>query len=66
VRFATADVMRNPLAVGDTILAALAGKTRNHRGSPPPSPASLGGFASNSATLLARGRVPPDADGGEA
>jgi hypothetical protein len=50
-------VLNEPVAVGSTILAALEGKPRNQRSSRTPSRASLGGFASNSATLPARGRV---------
>jgi len=55
LRFASDDVMRNEFGVGESILAALAGRTRNHRGSRPPSQAPLGPEGPSSATLPARG-----------
>lgn len=55
LRFFAGDVLGNEVGVGETILAALIGKPRNHRGSAPPSQVALGRFAPSSTTLPASG-----------
>jgi very-short-patch-repair endonuclease len=55
LRFFAGDVLDNGVGVGEAILAALVGKPRDHRGSPPPSLASLRRSAPSSTTLPAEG-----------
>ena len=55
LRFFAYDVLDNPVGVGDMILAALAGRPKNHRGSSPPSLVPLARSARSSTTLPATG-----------
>jgi very-short-patch-repair endonuclease len=55
LRFFGQDVMENEVGVGEIILATLAGRARNRRGSPPPSQVPLRRFATSSTTLPATG-----------
>jgi len=57
LRFSNGDVSTNGHSVYRTIETALAARPRNHRGSPPPSPAALRTGGPSFATLPARGRV---------
>ncbi|MDO8359847.1 MAG: DUF559 domain-containing protein [Devosia sp.] len=65
LRFAAYDVLDNEAAVGETILASLAGRPRNHRGSPPPSLAALRTAGPSSATLPATGEGDAGANGAD-
>ena len=55
LRFFADDVLDNEAGVGEAILAALVGKPRNRRGSPPPSLVPLSRSAPSSTTLPAKG-----------
>jgi very-short-patch-repair endonuclease len=63
LRFFAYDVLDNGAGVGEMTLAALDGKPRNYRGSPPPSRAALGRSAPSSATLPAKGEGDTSARG---
>jgi very-short-patch-repair endonuclease len=63
LRFFAFDVLDSEHGVGEAILAALAGRPRNYRGSPPPSRVPLGRFAPSSTTLPAKGEGDSGASG---